>query len=396
MFVKKVAVIGAGTMGTDIAYSLAVANITVVLRDVDENALQRAERRMQDTIHGAVTKGRMSADDAQGRLAQVRFSSRDEDIADVSLAVEAVPERMALKKTVLKELDQIVPPLAILASNTSALSISEMADVTLRPERVAGMHFFYPAHTMKLVEIIAGNKTDREVLETLSQLSEELRKIPVVVKECPGFVVNRVLTASMAAIMRFKAEYHLRPQDIDNVITHRQLAPLGPFVLADRLGLDVVWDVSQTLEKAYGNRFDPGPELRDLVHQHRLGAKTGQGFYSYQNTSSIDGSEPRPLSADQEEDLIDLFTLAALVEAVRIWEEGIASAQSIDVALRAGAGLPIGPLAMADQLGLDVVYQKIVHLEERWGDGFKPPSSLRDRVEKGQFGRKSGRGYFDY
>ncbi|WP_242848317.1 3-hydroxyacyl-CoA dehydrogenase [Sulfobacillus thermosulfidooxidans] len=392
---KKVAVVGAGTMGADIAYSLAMANIPVVLRDVDENALQRAQEHIRNVIESRIAKGRLSPKDAEIRFAQIRFSSQDKDLYDVSVAIEAVPEKMALKQQVFRELDRILPPLAILASNTSALSISEMANATTRPERVAGMHFFYPAHTMKLVEIIAGENTDQDVLDTLTRLSEELRKIPVVVKECPGFVVNRILTASMAEVMRFKAEHHVSAHDIDAVITKNHLAPMGPFVLADALGLDIAWDVAQTLQKAYGDRFYPGPELGELVQQHHLGVKTGQGFYSY-TTPEAAASATSSLTPEQEQDLIDQFTMATFMEAARVFEEGIASARAIDIAMRAGAGLPMGPLALADSMGLDVVYNKLTQMSKRIGERFTPPASLKERVERGQLGVKTSRGYFNY
>lgn len=281
MYVKKVAVIGAGTMGADIAYTVAMANIPVVLRDVDEKALERAKSHIQKLLDGRVAKGRLSGPDAAQRMSQIVFSADASALKDVSVAIEAVPEKMALKQKVFQELDRLLPPLAILATNTSALSVTEMASVTSRPTRVAGMHFFYPAHMMKLVEIIAGEQTDKDVLDTLSRLSEEIRKIPVAVKECPGFVVNRVLTASMAEVMRFKVEYGYSAEEIDQTIVKHHVAPLGPFVLADALGLDIAWDVAETLQAAYGDRFDPGPELPALVAAHHLGVKTGQGFYPY-------------------------------------------------------------------------------------------------------------------
>ncbi|OLZ11121.1 3-hydroxyacyl-CoA dehydrogenase [Sulfobacillus thermosulfidooxidans] len=396
MYVKKVAVVGAGTMGADIAYSLAMANIPVVLRDVDENALQRAQEHIRHVMQGRIDKGRLSPPEAEKRFAQIRFSAQDKDLYDVSVAIEAVPEKMALKQQVFRELDRILPPLAILASNTSALSISEMANATTRPERVAGMHFFYPAHTMKLVEIIAGDSTDQDVLDTLTRLSEELRKIPVVVKECPGFVVNRILTASMAEVMRFKAAHHVSAHDIDAVITKNHLAPMGPFVLADALGLDIAWDVANTLQKAYGDRFYPGPELGELVQQHHLGVKTGQGFYSYTTPEANVSLKSAPFTPEQEHDLIDQFTMATFMEAARVFEEGIASARSIDIAMRAGAGLPTGPLALADSMGLDVVYEKLTQMTKRLGERFTPPLSLKERVERGQLGVKTSRGYFNY
>ncbi len=396
MYVKKVAVVGAGTMGADIAYNFAMANIPVVLRDVDSKILSKAQEHIWDLIQGRVAKGRLGSADAEKRFGQIQFSTQDDDLRDTSLAIEAVPESLQLKQQVFRELDRLLPPLAILASNTSALSISEMANATTRPERVAGMHFFYPAHTMKLVEIISGDETDQEVVTTLVRLSEELRKIPVVVQECPGFVVNRILMASLAEALRFKREKHLNPQDIDAVVSGRKLAPMGLFTLVDALGLDIAWDVAQILKRAYGDRFDPGTELGELVRQHHLGVKTGQGFYSYQSASQVKPPGPVSMSAEQQEELIDRFTLSLFMEASRLVEEGRASERSIDIAMRAGAGLPMGPFAAADKIGLDVVYNKLKEMSHRFGERFTPPSSLAQMVGRGQLGEKTGRGYFYY
>ena len=322
MYVKKVAVVGAGTMGADIAYNFAIANIPVVLRDIDSKILAKAQEHIRDVMKGRVAKGRLSTAEMEKRLEKIQFSTQDEDLLDVSLAIEAVPESLPLKQKVFQELDRLLPPLAILASNTSALSITEMANVTIRPERVAGMHFFYPAHTMRLVEVIAGTETDKDVTATLVRLSEELRKIPVVVHECPGFVVNRVLMASLAEVLRFKEEQHLSPQDIDGVVTTRKLSPMGPFVLADALGLDVAWDVSQILQKAYGERFNPGDELGALVRQHHLGVKTGQGFYSYQSSSKEPSLNAEPMNSEQQDELVIALAWPCLWKRPGFWKKG--------------------------------------------------------------------------
>ncbi len=281
MYIKKVAVIGAGTMGADICYSIATAGIPVVLRDVSEDVLTRARQHIQELFDGRVARNKMSAADALDRMSFIVFSSNLDDMKDVTVAIEAVTEKMKVKQAVFRELDQILAPMALIVSNTSALSITELAQATRRPERVAGMHFFYPAHMMKLVEVIAGEKTSDETLYTVMRLAEEIRKIPVKVKECPGFVVNRVLMASMAEVLRFKEERGIDAATIDQVVTKNKIAPMGPFMLADALGLDVAYEVAQTLYQTLGERFKPSDELKQLVLQGHLGVKTGQGFYSY-------------------------------------------------------------------------------------------------------------------
>ncbi|MHB1610089.1 MAG: 3-hydroxyacyl-CoA dehydrogenase family protein [Sulfobacillus sp.] len=281
MYIKKVAVIGAGTMGADICYSIATAGIPVVLRDVSEDVLTRARQHIQELFDGRVARNKMSAADALDRMSFIVFSSNLDDMKDVTVAIEAVTEKMKVKQAVFRELDQILAPMALIVSNTSALSITELAQATRRPERVAGMHFFYPAHMMKLVEVIAGEKTSDETLYTVMRLAEEIRKIPVKVKECPGFVVNRVLMASMAEVLRFKEERGIDAATIDQVVAKNKIAPMGPFMLADALGLDVAYEVAQTLYQTLGDRFKPSDELKQLVLQGHLGVKTGQGFYSY-------------------------------------------------------------------------------------------------------------------
>ncbi len=281
MYIKKVAVIGAGTMGADICYSIATAGIPVVLRDVSEDVLTRARQHIQELFDGRVARNKMSAADALDRMSFIVFSSNLDDMKDVTVAIEAVTEKMKVKQAVFRELDQILAPMALIVSNTSALSITELAQATRRPERVAGMHFFYPAHMMKLVEVIAGEKTSDETLYTVMRLAEEIRKIPVKVKECPGFVVNRVLMASMAEVLRFKEERGIDAATIDQVVAKNKIAPMGPFMLADALGLDVAYEVAQTLYQTLGDRFKPSDELKQLVLQGHLGVKTGQVFYSY-------------------------------------------------------------------------------------------------------------------
>ena len=281
MYIKKVAVVGAGTMGADICYTIAMAGIPVVLRDVSRDQLAHARQHIGELFQGRVARNKMSPADAEDRMNFITFSGDLQDLDGVTLAIEAVTEKMSIKEAVFRELDQVLSPLSLIVSNTSALSISHLATVTSRPTRVAGMHFFYPAHMMKLVEVIAGDQTSAETIETVTRLAEEIRKIPVNVKECPGFVVNRILMASMAEVLRFKEEHQLDAASIDQAITQNKIAPMGPFMLADALGLDVALEVANTLNQALGDRFKPSRELEQLVAEGHLGMKTGQGFYSY-------------------------------------------------------------------------------------------------------------------
>ncbi|MCY0900142.1 MAG: 3-hydroxyacyl-CoA dehydrogenase family protein [Firmicutes bacterium] len=281
MYVKRLAVIGAGTMGADIAYVAANAGIPVVLKDVQQEVLDRAQRHIYDLFENRVKRGRITGEQAEARRQHIQYTTENGLLSDVSLAIEAVSENLDLKKSVFRELDQVLPPLSLIASNTSALPISALASVTGRPDRVAGFHFFFPAHMMKLIEIVQGEETSRETVETLRRLAEELRKIPVLVKDSPGFIVNRVLMAAMAEVLRFQEETGVSYADIDQAVARAKIAPMGPFVLADALGLDVTLEVAETLAAHYGERFGPANQLQQLVKQGHLGIKSGHGFYAY-------------------------------------------------------------------------------------------------------------------
>lgn len=281
MYIKRVAVIGSGTMGADIAYVVATAGIPVILKDIDGHALEHALAHISDLFQTRVAQGRLSVEASQKFRDLISSTTADSALTEVTLAIEAVSEDIEIKKRVFQDLDRVLPPLALIASNTSALSITELAAVTGRPDRVAGFHFFFPAHMMKLIEVVSGQKTSKDTIDTLRRFAEEIRKIPVSVKECPGFVVNRVLMASMTEVLAFQRETAVPYAEIDQAVTKAGLAPMGPFVLADALGLDVALEVARTLHHAYGERFQPGAQLQELVSQGHLGLKTKHGFYAY-------------------------------------------------------------------------------------------------------------------
>jgi 3-hydroxybutyryl-CoA dehydrogenase len=281
VYVETAAVVGAGTMGADIAYCFAVAGVPVVLRDVSAAQLDRAKAHLDELMARRVARGRLQEAGARRRLQLVRYTTELAPLREVDLAIEAVPEQMALKQRVLEELDRWLPPIAILASNTSALSITELGRATGRPEQVAGFHFFFPAHTMRLIEVVAGADTRPDVMDSLVRVAEEIHKLPIRVRECPGFVVNRVLMRALAEVFRYQEETGASPAAIDEQIAKSGAAPMGPFRLGDALGLDVVLEVARTLEAHYGDRFRPGEALQTLVAAGHLGVKTGRGFYAY-------------------------------------------------------------------------------------------------------------------
>ncbi len=281
MYIFKVAVVGAGTMGAEIAQVVSWSGLPVVLKDIDQEFVDRGMSKIRQIYQRRVDRGKMTQREMEEKMALVIPTTGFEEFKDVDLVIEAIPEKMPLKKQLFAELDRVCPSTTIFASNTSALSITEMGEATKRPERVAGLHFFYPASFMKLVEVIQGKHTSEETMDTLVDFATELRKLPVRVKECPGFLVNRVLMAAMGEALAFQEETKVPPEEIDAVIKSGGGVPMGPFTLSDTLGLDIVLDVAHTLHEAYGERFAPTQSLINLVQSGKLGVKSGEGFYKY-------------------------------------------------------------------------------------------------------------------
>ena len=289
MFVSKAAVAGAGTMGGEIAQVIASAGIPVVLKDVDQKfvdqGLSKAREVTQGQLGGLVKKEKISLEDADAQLEEITgriTGTLDyDDFGDVDFVVEAVPEKMQIKQAVFAELDAATPGGAILASNTSALSISEMAEATGRPDKVVGFHFFYPASVMRLIEVIEGDETSDETLQAATNFAQAIRKTAVRCGEAPGFVVNRILNSAVSEIWRVQEEEGLEIEEVDRIVSESKVVPMGPFFLSDLLGLDTVLHVAEHLKESYGDRFFVSPKLKELVEAGNLGQKTGKGFYDH-------------------------------------------------------------------------------------------------------------------
>ncbi len=289
MYVFKAAVVGAGTMGGEIAQVIAASGVDVVLKDIDEKfvdtGLDKARDVTQAQLGGLVKKEKVSQEDADRQLEELtgRISgATDYDgFGDVDFVVEAVPERMQIKQAVFSELDSVTPGHAILSSNTSSLSITEMADATSRPEKVVGFHFFYPASMMRLIEVIEGDETSEETLATTTNFAQQIKKTAIRCGEGPGFVVNRILNSAVSEIWKVTHEEGLDVKEVDKVIQESKAAPMGPFFLTDLLGLDTVLHVAQHLRDSYGDRFFVSPAMKELVEAGNLGQKTGRGFYEH-------------------------------------------------------------------------------------------------------------------
>ncbi len=388
MFVFKAAVVGAGTMGGEIAYCIASVGIPVVLKDVDESFVEHGLEKARSLWQAQVEKEKLTPEGLEERMALITGTTSYDGFGDVDLVIEAVPERMEIKQAVFAELDEATPGHAILASNTSSLSISEMAEATSRPERVVGFHFFYPASLMRLIEVIEGDETSPETVQAAANFAQAIRKLPIRCGEAPGFVVNRILNASFGEVFRYQEEHGIPYQAIDEAMTEAKATPMGPFFLVDQLGLDTVSHVGRHLHESLGDRFPVHRGMLELVEAGKLGAKTGGGFYASPAATEGDAS------ALDAAELVERFHLKAFVEACLVLEEGIATTKDIDLGMMAGAGIIPPPLARADARGLDDVLAALERAQVEWGEHYEPPRILRRLVAQGRLGRQSGQGFF--
>jgi 3-hydroxyacyl-CoA dehydrogenase len=289
MEVFKAAVVGAGTMGGEIAQVIASAGIPVVLKDVEQKfvdqGLEKAREVTGGKLGGLVQKEKITQEDADRQLEEtiglITGTTEYEGFGDVDFVIEAVPERMEIKQSVFAELDAITPGHAILSSNTSSLSISEMGEATSRPDKVVGFHFFYPASVMRLIEVIEGEDTSPSTLAAATNFAMDVRKTPIRCGEVPGFVVNRILNSAVSEIWRVTEEEELEIEDVDKTVQESKAAPMGPFFLTDLLGLDTVLHVAEHLAESYGDRFYVSQRMKELVEAGNLGQKTGKGFYEH-------------------------------------------------------------------------------------------------------------------
>ena len=277
----KIAVIGSGTMGSGIAQVLAPKH-KVIVRDIAPEQLEKAKAAMEKGYKKNVEKGRMTQEEMDTAFANVSFSGEMEDIKDCDLIIEAATENPVVKKAIFKELCENVQKSCILASNTSSLSITDIAASTMRPDKVIGMHFFNPVPMMKLVEVIKGELTSEETKNTIVELSKEIGKTPVEVEEAPGFVVNRILIPMINEAVGIYAEGIASAEDIDSAMKLGANHPMGPLALGDLIGLDVVLSIMDVLYTEFGDsKYRAHTLLRKMVRAHLLGRKTGKGFYDY-------------------------------------------------------------------------------------------------------------------
>jgi len=282
MEIKTIGVIGAGTMGNGIAQVAAEAGFDVIMRDIEDNFVHRGMSTINKNLGRAVDKGKKSKEEAEEIISRIRGTTNLEDLKNADLVIEAVIENMELKRELYKDLDRICPPDTVIASNTSGLSITEMASVTKRQDKVVGMHFFNPVPVMKLVEVIMGAATSKDTFQLIMDVARKMGKEPIAVNEAPLFVVNRILVPMINEAAFVLMEGVAGAEDIDKGMMLGANHPIGPLALADLVGIDVLLAVQDTLYAETGDsKYRACPLIRKMVRAGHLGRKSGRGFYKY-------------------------------------------------------------------------------------------------------------------
>ncbi len=404
-YIYKAAIIGGGTMGGGIAQVISFSGLPVIIKDVNQDAVDKGIEAARQVYASRVSKGKMTQNEMDQKMMLISGTTSYDGFDDVDIVIEAVTERMDIKKQVFKELDEVCPASCILASNTSALSISELGAATKRPDKVIGMHFFNPAPVMKLVEVIPGLDTSEDTINDTIDFTSSLRKLPVRVEECAGFLVNRLLMPFFNEAVLAAQEGAATMEEIDAAVTGRGM-PMGPFFLADMLGVDVCYHVQHILHDEYGVRMAPALLVDKLYAAKRWGHKTGAGFYVH--GEGDEGFTAKAIAEVQAETGIkgtsfsfERLILPMINEAAYALQEKVASPNDIDIAMMAGAGMadksgPKGPLQLADEIGLDVVVAKLEELQKELGERFRPAPLLKRKVRAGHLGVKTRKGFKEH
>jgi 3-hydroxyacyl-CoA dehydrogenase/enoyl-CoA hydratase/3-hydroxybutyryl-CoA epimerase len=390
--IRRAAVLGAGIMGGGIAQLVADRGIPVRMKDLRGEALLTALRHASKIWRDQVDRKRLSPREMRQRLGFIAPSLDDSGLARVDIVLEAVVENLDVKQKVLASLEERISERAIFASNTSTLPISDIAARAVRPERVVGMHFFNPVHRMPLVEVIAGQRSSPEAVSTVHAFALELGKVPVVVRDAPGFLVNRILMLYFNEALRLLGE-GVTIDEADSAMLAFGM-PMGPFALMDEIGLDTGQHAASVLEGAFGKRIGAAtPALQAIVAAGHLGKKNGRGFYLYK-----DGQRTRPDPAIAklvpsggslalpEETLQERMVLAMVNEAAICLEDGVVrEPRDIDIAMVFGTGFPPfrgGLLRSADAIGTAVLVDRLARLADAHGERFRPAGLLRDMVRE--------------
>jgi 3-hydroxybutyryl-CoA dehydrogenase len=421
---RKIAVIGAGTMGAGIAQLAAQSGFDVLMYDVQQEFVERGLSNIRAALQGRVDKGKLDAADMQAALDRIATGVNRDEAAESDLIIEAAPEDIALKREIFAALSERARPGAILASNTSSLSITSIASASRHPGRVVGMHFFNPAPVMPLVEVIAAPGTQTEVVDAVRQVAQSMGKTPVRAADTPGFIVNRVARPFYGEALKILGEGSAQVDQVDHALRTAGFK-MGPFELMDLIGIDINFAVTKSVYEAFfgETRYRPSPIQQRMVEAGTLGRKSGKGFYRY-NGSEIEGMAysqannlpdrrtvpfiPEHIVAGfltnagisvPEDDVRSSQTIARILamivnEAAYAVGEGVASVRDVDIAMRLGTNYPKGPLKWADEIGLDVVFSVLKGLMASLGDErYRPAPLLWQLVRSGATGDAVGEGF---
>ncbi len=360
--VKKIAMIGAGDMGHGIAACCLMGGYTVVLRDVEQKYVDKGMAGIKASFDKFKEKGKMTPDaytDALARL--IPMVDLQTAVKDADFVIEAVPEKLDLKKSVFADLDKFAPKHAILASNTSNISITDIASATGRPEKVIGYHFFNPALLMKLVEVTKGGKTSDESIQIGYDIAKKIKKVPVIVKkDSPGFIYNRVNEPTLLLVSKILEAGHPTPEEFDAAL--KPVMPMPPFELVDYVGIDIAVHGMEYFSQVLSKDYKPSDAILSYLKSGNLGKKTGKGFYDWsKGRPSIDLSK-----ATKEFDVNHLISLQ-VNEATKLLEEGVADdPKAIDLAMANGGGSPFGPFALAQSIGYNVLLTKLEEVYKKF------------------------------
>lgn len=373
MEVRKIAVIGAGLMGSGIAYISAWNGFEVFMLDVNDAAVEAGMDRIRNDVMTGINKNKISMSDAEALMSRLKYGTNlEEGVKDADLVIEAIFENMDVKKQLFARAEAAAPKHAIFATNTSSLSIDELANATNRPAQFLGMHYFSPVAAMKLLELVIGEKTSQETIATAVAVGKKQGKTCVQAKNSPGFIVNRILMPVLREAIVLYEKGVATKEEIDTAMTVHGGMPAGPFALGDFVGLDIAFNAMSTLYRELGDCFKPPETLKKLVESGAIGTKAKRGFYDYTGatkaTDPVKGVDLQWLSVR--------IGVMAIREAMILVDDGIATKADIDPAMVLGASFPRGPFAMADAIGIDKVRDELTKLNEELGECYSVPKML--------------------